>query len=142
MKTEARQTLTIDGRRISDIPTLYDELNRVFMVGGDWRLGPSLDALDDMLYGGYGVLNGREPITLVWLDLEKNRADLGVDATREYYLAKLRQPERFDSELFTRKLAALEAGEGQTYMDIVLEIISEHENIELIAAPVTKGSLQ
>lgn len=137
MEQDARSTLTsrtvtIDGRRIRDIPSLYAEINRVFMVGVDWQLGPSLDALDDMLYGGYGVLNGSEPVTLIWLDLEKNRTDLGYEATRDYYLGKLSQPQYFDQDLFARKLEALEAGEGQTYMDVVLEIIAGHSNIELV----------
>ena len=48
-------TLRLDGRLIHDIASFYDEINRVFMAGEDWQLGPSLDALDDMLRGGYGA---------------------------------------------------------------------------------------
>lgn len=58
------RTLTIDGSRIHDIPSFYDEINRVFMTGVDWTLGPSLDALDDLLYGGYGALDGDAPVSL------------------------------------------------------------------------------
>ena len=30
--------LTLDGTRIHDIPSFYDEINRVFMQGVDWTL--------------------------------------------------------------------------------------------------------
>ncbi|MFC3716233.1 barstar family protein [Luteimonas soli] len=126
------QALTLDGTRIHDIPSFYDEINRVFMVGVGWTLGPSLDALDDMLYGGYGVLDGDAPATLVWTDFEANREALGVETTRQYLLGKLAQPERFNSAHFQRALDALEAGAGQTYFDIVLEIIGAHPNITLL----------
>src|SRR5690606_6165861 len=81
--------LVIDGNRIHDIASFYDEINRVFMVDVDWPLAHSLDALDDMLYGGYGALDGNAPATLVWTNYENNRRDLGPDATRAFLLAKL-----------------------------------------------------
>lgn len=126
------QALTLDGTRIHDIPSFYDEINRIFMVGVGWTLGPSLDALDDMLYGGYGALDGDAPATLVWTDFEANREALGVETTRQYLLGKLAQPERFNSAHFQRALDDLEAGTGQTYFDIVLEIIGAHPNITLL----------
>ncbi len=125
------QTLTLDGARIHDIPSFYDEVNRVFMTGVDWTLGPSLDALDDLLYGGYGALDGDAPATLVWTHFAACRDALGVAATRQYLLAKLAQPGRFDRVRVQRELDALDAGTGQTYFEIVLEIIAAHPNITL-----------
>lgn len=126
------KTIIIDGRNICDIPSFYDEINRVFMAGEEWKLGHSLDALDDMLYGAYGVLKGNEPVVLVWRGMEKNRAQLGFDATREFYRDKLRHPEIFDLERIDKDLAALEEGTGATFFGIVLEIIASHPNIELV----------
>ncbi|HST43695.1 MAG TPA: barstar family protein [Luteimonas sp.] len=125
--------VTLDGTRIHDIPSFYAEINRVFMTGVDWPLGHSLDALDDMLHGGYGVLDGDAPVTLVWTDFEASRVALGVDATRAHLLAKLAQP-GFDTARIRRQLDALEAGYGQTYFEIVLEIIAAHPNITLVEA--------
>lgn len=62
--------LTIDGSRIYDIPSFYAEINRVFMSGEDWKLEASVDALNDMLYGAYGAIQGDEPIILMWLNME------------------------------------------------------------------------
>jgi len=57
--------LQIEGAAINDIPSLYAEINRVFMAGENWQLGPSLDALDDLLHGGYGVLAGHDRATVI-----------------------------------------------------------------------------
>ncbi|MFC0220345.1 barstar family protein [Pseudochelatococcus lubricantis] len=129
----SKKILTIDGNAISDIPSLYEEINRVFMAGEDWKLGPSLDALDDMLYGDYGAAKGDEPVVLIWQNMDKNRADLGFEATREFYREKLRRPEIFDLERISRDLDALERGAGPTYFEIVLQIIAGHPHIELLA---------
>ncbi|WP_055045568.1 barstar family protein [Devosia sp. A16] len=124
-------SLTLDGAAITDIPSFYDEVNRVFMAGEDWRLGPSPDALDDLLHGSFGALHGIDRVVLIWTDIEQSRLALGVEATRRHYLAKLAQPTRFDVDRIAADLAALERGDGPTYFDIILEIIAGHPQIEL-----------
>jgi len=122
--------LTLDGSRIRDIASFYDEINRVFMADMDWRLGHSLDALDDLLYGGYGALDGDAPATLAWTAFDHSREALGREATRAWLQAKL-DSGRYDSGRMRRELDALDAGTGPTYFDIVLEIIASHPNITL-----------
>jgi RNAse (barnase) inhibitor barstar len=128
----APQILMIDGASIRDIASFYDEINRVFMVGEDWRLGASLDGLDDMLYGGYGVL-GKSPAIVVWDQMDSSRSALGVEATRAYYLAKLDQPQLFKPGPIHAALARLGQG-GPTYFDLVLQVFADHPNITLRAA--------
>lgn len=123
--------LTLDGHRFSDIGGFYDEVNRIFMAGEDWRLGESLDALDDMLYGGYGVLKGAGPTILLWRGMERSRQALGITATRDWLLGKQRAG--FNTRTVTAQLEALDRGEGQTYFDIVIGILAAHPNIRLIA---------
>lgn len=123
--------LTLDGDSIHDIPSFYEEINRVFMADEDWKIGPSLDALNDMLYGAYGAVQGHESVVLVWNNIEKNRTDLGMHTTADFYREKLKHPEIFNIEKIRKDLDALEKGTGSTYFDIVLEIIAEHPNIEL-----------
>ena len=132
MATERDKELVLDGHRIHDIPSFYDEVNRVFMQGVGFTLAPSLDAFNDMLYGGYGAISGNEPVRLRWLNFEGNRKDLGIAATKAFYRAKLAQPDVFDPVRARHQLEELERGQGQTYMDILLEIISGHPNILLV----------
>ncbi|TDK29188.1 barstar family protein [Luteimonas terrae] len=122
--------LTLEGTRIHDIASFYDEVNRVFMADEDWQLGHSLDAFDDLLYGGYGALDGDAPVTLVWTAFERGREALGAGTTRAWLHSK-RDSGRYDSARMQRELDALDAGTGPTYFDIVLEIITAHPNIAL-----------
>ena len=127
------KTLTIVGSAILDIATFYDEINRVFMADEDWSLGQSLDALDDLFYGGYGAIAGHAPVTLVWQDIEASRAALGIETTKAFLRAKLTN-KAFNASLVTAQLDALEQGCGKTYFDIVLTIIGDHPNLELVRA--------
>jgi RNAse (barnase) inhibitor barstar len=128
-----KSTFVIEGDNIRDIPSFYEEINRVFMKDEDWKLGHSLDALNDLLHGGFGAIQGREPVLLSWRNIEKSRAALGLDTTRRFYNGKLQHPRRYDVDRIKRDLAELEDGTGPTYFDIVLQIIADHPNIELVA---------
>lgn len=126
--------LQIEGAAIDDIASLYAEINRVFMAGEAWQLGPSLDALDDLLHGGYGALAGQAQATLIWRDIAHSRTALGVEATRQWLQAKLDTPGSFNTQAIARQLQALQQGEGTTYFEIVMEIFSGHRQITLIPA--------
>lgn len=124
-------SLIIEGSRINDIPSFYEEINRVFMTGEDWKLGNSLDAFNDLLYGGFGALHGNETVTLIWRDMHYSKEALGLETTRKYYEAKLLPGSPYDKNIARQKLEELHKGIGQTYFDILMEIISEHSNIHL-----------
>ncbi|MDQ4683123.1 MULTISPECIES: ribonuclease inhibitor [Stenotrophomonas maltophilia group] len=126
--------LQIEGAAINDIPSLYAEINRVFMAGGNWQLGPSLDALDDLLHGGYGVLAGHDRATVIWGDIEHSRAALGRTTTCQWLQSKLEAPGTFNTRTIALKLDALQRGQGQTYFEIVMEIFASHRQITLVPA--------
>ena len=124
---------TLDAARFDDIAGFYREINRLFMAAEDWQLGESLDALDDLLYGGFGALAGVGQARLIWRGIKKSRADLGLAATQAWLCAKLDQPQ-FDTTAIRDQLKALERGEGQTYFEIIVGIFADHPNIELVPA--------
>lgn len=131
MATHDSLVLVLAGSAINDIPSFYSEINRVFMAGEDWQLGHSLDALDDMLYGGHGVLAGHESATVIWQDIEQTRSALGEETTRTWLKAKLDSEGTFNVRTIAAQLEALDAGEGQTYFQIVMEIFAAHPRIQL-----------
>lgn len=127
----SERILTIDGARIEGIESFYAEINRVFMAKEDWKLGVSLDALDDMLYGGYGAAQGDAPVKLLWLNAEHSRAKLDIAATRAHYLEKLARPEIFNHQHWLGVLHDLEAGHGPTYFEQICQIIASHPRFTL-----------
>ena len=124
--------LTIAGSNIASISGFYKEINRVFMASENWVLGDSLDALSDMLCGDYGDAAGGGPVTVLWSDSAQSRIALGFDATREWLLAKLDAPGRFDSSVIRSQLDALQRGEGQSYFDIVQSIFAEYPRFRVV----------
>ncbi|SFC63515.1 barstar family protein [Spirosoma endophyticum] len=125
--------IAIEGNAINDIASFYEEINRVFMSGESWRIGPSLDAFNDLLFGGYGALQGAQLAELVWHNIDHSRQALGYETTRVYYLEKLRPGSPYNKKLFEEKLTALESGRGETYFDSILSIIAEHPSIRVIS---------
>ncbi|WP_343745872.1 hypothetical protein [Chitinophaga sp.] len=128
-----QKQFVIEGSRINDIPDFYAEINRLFMTGEDWQLGGSLDGFNDLLHGGLGALDGDGPVTLVWKDMAHSRAALGIVTTRKYYEGKLSPESPYNKTYFQEKLAELNSGRGQTYFDILMEIIADHPNITVVA---------
>lgn len=124
--------ITIDGNVIDDIPSFYREINRVFMHSETWEISNSLDALDDLLYGGFGAIMNCELVELKWINMRRSRQLLAYQVTKAYYLEKLEPDSPYNKALFQQKLAALDAGTGEVYFDLILAVIAGHSNIHLI----------
>jgi hypothetical protein len=98
------------------------------MADEDWRMGSSLDALDDVLHR---FDRGDGPsVVLEWRDHARSREALGVPATRAWLAAKLERP-GFDTARIQRQLDALDAGTGPTYFELVLQVIADHPGVRL-----------
>lgn len=123
--------VVIEGREIRDITSFYAEINRVYMAGENWTIG-SLDGFDDLLYGGFGALKDAKNHSIIWKDKTASQQALGVETTIAYYQSKLTANSPFNHTHFQHKLEDLQAGKGQTYFDIVTEIIQSHPKIEWI----------
>lgn len=124
--------IIIEGKNINNIETFYEEVNRVFMSKENWKIAQSLDAFNDMLYGSFGEIKGKEKIQLIWKDIEQNKKSLGFQTTLEFYQNKLKSPEIFNRKFVLSKIDELHNGVAPTFFEIVLEIISDHDNITLI----------
>lgn len=131
------RTLVIDGSRFSTIPGFYRELNDLLMSNESWDLGESLDAFNDLLYCGYGALQGSKRIIVTSLHADLSRDNLGVPATSAWIESKLAAPHgRYNVELITNQLADLQNGSGKTYFKLLVEIIEEHPRVaSLICTP-------
>ena len=107
-------TFVIDGRRINSWPDFVAAIN-AFIPHSTWQ-GGSLDALDDILYGGYGT---PDRFAVVWQASEISRVMLGYEATKFYF----KNLPNFD-QLY-------EAGHLTTLFNSIVDIFRGHSNIEL-----------
>lgn len=126
-----KKSIIINADNFSDLAGFYEEMNRLFMKGIDWKMGHSLDALNDILYGGFGVYYPGEPVIVVWNNFVKSKKDLGPEETKRLYQMKIDKGYPYNVKLFQEKLAELENGKGQVLFDIIVEIFRDHNNIEL-----------
>lgn len=122
--------IVINGGHFSSLAEFYEEVSNVLMKDTDWKVG-TLDGFNDILYGGFGVIENNEEIEIIWKEAQKSGEDLGVKATKEFYDNKIRQGKPFNIELIQQKLDDLTAGKGQTLFEILIEIIQSHPNITL-----------
>lgn len=62
-KIVKKKHFIIDGDRISNLDTFYDEIQRVLCPNFNY-FGRNLDAFNDILRGGFGTFDDFEPIIL------------------------------------------------------------------------------
>lgn len=125
------KTYRIDGSEVQGIDDLYEQLNRELMADQDWRLGSTLDGLNDVLYRIESEIREGEPATLVWNDHGHSRDALGFDATERWLKNKLAQPQSFNRKGIQADLEALRNGTSKTYFERVMEVFADHPLLDL-----------
>lgn len=121
----------IDGNTFSDLSGFYDEVERKLTHGMGWRMGRNLDALNDVLRGGFGFHDYGEELTLTWLNSGKSTRDLGQDETLKYIEAKLTTCHPSNIASVTQDLEDAKAGKGDSLFGLIVGIIRGHDHITL-----------
>ena len=123
----------LEGKKITDIDSFYKQINKQLMLEEDWEIAASLDAFDDLLYGGFSKWKDYDQLEIVWEDIEISRQHLDFDTTIKYYQSKIYPGSPYNQSLFRQKINDLENCNGQTYFDLLMEIINNHKDrIKLI----------
>lgn len=118
----------IDGDQFSDMDGFYLYIYSIMTLYPDWYPGHNLDALNDMLYSGFGT----EEVKILWKNAQKSSDELGINATREFYQKKIEHGAPYNVEWAREKIAELERGEGETLFDIIVSTFKDHENIDFL----------
>ena len=119
--------IILDGSTFHDLDGFYEAIYGLMTLNQDWSPAHNLDALNDMLYGGFGT----EPVAFIWKDAAKSKADLGLPATIEFYQKKIEQGRPFNVVWAQQQLDDLNIGNGQTLFDIIVSILQDHKHIQL-----------
>ena len=112
----------IDGENFSTLEEFYDEVSRVLVPNMSW--GRNLDALNDILHGGFGT--PEDGFTLRWLNHELSRERLGYPETVRQLEMSLERSHPSHRERIRTELAQARAGKGATVFDWLREIIDGH----------------
>ena len=96
----SKRIIIINGNNFSTLEGFFIEADRVLTKDISWKTGHNFSAFNDLLCGGFGVHEYDESIKLVWQNSVKSRRDLN------------------------------EQRDGNTIYDILVEIISNHADIE------------
>jgi RNAse (barnase) inhibitor barstar len=115
-----KRVIEIDGTRCDTLEHFYDEVTRALELSS-W--GRNLDALNDVLRGGFGT-DG--PFVLRWTHSAESRRLLGYPETVRYLERKLTRCHPTNVPAVEADLAMARRGEGRTVFDILVEIIQVH----------------
>lgn len=117
-----KKAYEIDGANFQTLDEFYDEIGRVLVPGKAW--GRNLDALNDILRGGFGTPAGG--FVLHWKNSATSRERLG-------YAETIRQLERHLALCHPSNRASIEhdidlahANRGSTVFDWLVELIQAH----------------
>ena len=123
--------IEINGNKFSNLAGFYDEIEAKLTSGLDWKIGRNLNALADILDGGFGVYEFEEDVELVWLDSSKSKSDLGWNETIKFIKDKLETCHPTNKSDVESDLQKAESKEGQTLYEIIKELMYDKPNISL-----------
>ncbi len=106
------QHIILDGNKIKNRFDFELEIKRVFTRDVDWinydePSSFNLDAINDFLWGGFGVFENDDTVRLLWLNSAKNKENLGKDETIEYLNYQLTRCHETAIDDIRKRLVAL-----------------------------------
>ena len=123
-----RRRFILNGESFSDLDGFYSAIGRLLAPEAGFSVGHNLDALADILYGGFGGHKPGEPIEIVWQSSEKSRRDLGYEATARALRWRLSVCDPRSREQLINRLAAAESETGDTVFDRIVSVITDTES--------------
>jgi len=120
--TVQKMTFEINGGNFSSLEEFFEEVGRVLIPGEDW--GKNLDALEDVLRGGFGTPD--EGFVIRWRNSAISRERLGYPETIRQLEKRLERSHSFNHERVGADLERAKKRQGQTVFDWLVEVIENH----------------
>ena len=118
-----KPVIEIDGRAFDDLPGFYDEVSRKLVAPGQvW--GRNLDALNDVLRGGFGTPEGG--FVLCWRHSLRSRECLGQSSMVRHLEAVLSRCHPSNVPAVRERLEVARRGEGPSLFDELVSIFRRH----------------
>jgi hypothetical protein len=123
----SKKVYVLDGSRFATLTEAAAEFKRVLGLAAPWN--GNLDAFNDFLHGGFGT--PEEGFVLTWRHSELSRQRLGYVETLKWLEDRVQHCHPSNVASFRERIASARRGEGETLFDMLVEIIRDHEDIEL-----------
>lgn len=121
----------IDGDKFSNFKGFCKEFSDIVLSGKyDWH--GSLDAFNDILFGGFGDIEDEEQYTIIWRNSAKSKIDLGYSETIAKLNEKLNNCHQSNVEEVIQEIKDAKMNKGPTIFDWIEETILDNENVTLI----------
>jgi RNAse (barnase) inhibitor barstar len=114
----------IDGTLFATLDQFFEEVGRTLIPQVQW--GHNLNALNDILRGGFGTPEGG--FILRWKNSQVSRERLGYPLTVRHLEKQLKTCHASTRDLVRRDLEQARIGVGPTVFDWLVEIIRDHED--------------
>lgn len=122
-----KKAYRIDGRRFSTLAEGAAEFTRVFELTMPWN--GNLDAFNDILRGGFGTPEAG--FILVWQNSKISRECLGYGETLRWLESRVHDCHPSNIASIQNRITAARQRQGKTLFDTLIDIIREHDDIEL-----------
>ncbi len=123
---ERKKTYVIAGENFSTLEKFYDEISRVLIPDAEW--GHNLDALNDILRGGFGT--PPEGFILVWKNSALSRQRLGYPETVRQLELRLARCDPSNRPSVQAELEQAKQDKGPTVFDWLVE--EAEDGVELV----------
>jgi RNAse (barnase) inhibitor barstar len=137
----AKVLYEIDGRDFATLDEFYNVIGRVLIIpGGATTWGHNLDALNDILRGGFGTPD--DGFVIRWVHSALSRERLGYPETARQLEIRLALCHSTNQKSVRADLERARQGVGATVFDWLVEIIEDHgaggrqhyDGVELVLA--------
>ncbi len=125
-----KKIIILNSSNFNDLEGFYNEIDRLLTKNLSWKTGHNLDALNDLLRGGFGVYEYEEPVIIIWENANKSKEDLGYKETIKHYENMLLTCHPTNRDSVKELLERAKQNQGDTLFDIIVGIMKEHDHIE------------
>lgn len=122
-----KKVYSIDGDKINSLEEFYEAVGEHIIPSADW--GHNLDALNDVLRGGYGTPD--DGFILEWKNFQKSKVSLGYPETLRWLEETFKHIHPDNVEVFKKRIDLAITQQGEALWMTIVDIITNHKNIQL-----------
>lgn len=122
---------TLDGNAFDDLEGFYSSAYALLTPDNAWPIAHNLDAFNDLILGGYGLIKPGEESIINWINFDKSQVDLGPENSISYYLSRASSLSGRRAAHFLQIAEDIQTNGGPSLVETILEIFATAPHIIL-----------